>query len=384
MDEELATVGWDKRIRNETPFLFGILSLVVFLSFGDSWHVSHSLELVRAGMFVWLLAVILYSIFGVVRHADRLAEILGEPLGTLILTISVTVIEVSLISAVMFEGVSNPTLARDTMFAVVMIMMNGMVGLALLAGGIRHVQQEYNLDGARAYLAVLIPLAVIALILPNRTISTAAGTMSVAQTVFFSAATLLLYGIFLALQTMRHRGFFLEPSMVDAELEKEAPEIAPRPPEKRGHTVAWHATMLFLTMVPIVGLAEYLAVIVEHGITDLSIPVAIGGVLIACLILAPESIAALEAALANKLQRSINLCLGSALSTLALTVPFVLIIGLVTGNTIKLGLDGDDAVLLALTILVSMLTFGGGRTNMLQGAVHVLLFMSFVLLIFSP
>jgi len=384
MDEELATVGWDKRIRNETPFLFGILSLVVFLSFGDSWHVSHSLELVRAGMFVWLLAVILYSIFGVVRHADRLAEILGEPLGTLILTISVTVIEVSLISAVMFEGVSNPTLARDTMFAVVMIMMNGMVGLALLAGGIRHVQQEYNLDGARAYLAVLIPLAVIALILPNRTISTAAGTMSIAQTIFFSVATVLLYGIFLALQTMRHRGFFLEPSMVDAELEKEAPEIAPRPPEKRGHTVAWHTTMLFLTMVPIVGLAEYLAVIVEHGITDLNIPVAIGGVLIACLILAPESIAALEAALANKLQRSINLCLGSALSTLALTVPFVLIIGLVTGNTIKLGLDGDDAVLLALTILVSMLTFGGGRTNMLQGAVHVLLFMSFVLLIFSP
>ena len=382
MDDDLVPLGWDKRIRNETPFLVGALTLGLFLAFGDSWLADRTQLLPRAGMLVWLLGVILYCIFGVVRHADRLAEILGEPIGTLILTISVTVIEVSLISAVMFEGQSNPTLARDTMFAVVMIMMNGMVGLALLAGGFRHVQQEYNLEGARAYLAVLIPLAVISLILPDWTISTAAGTMSIAQTIFFSIATILLYGVFLGLQTMRHRGFFLEPSMVAVELEPEDPES--KPPAKRGPVILGHSAMLFLTMVPIVGLAEYLAVIVEQGIRDLNIPTAIGGVLIACLILAPESIAALEAALANRLQRSINLCLGSVLSTLALTVPFVLIIGLVTGHTIKLGLDGDNAVLLILTILVSMLTFGGGRTNMLQGAVHILLFLSFVLLIFSP
>ena len=382
MDDDLVPLGWDKRIRNETPFLVGALTLGLFLAFGDSWLADRTQLLPRAGMLVWLLGVILYCIFGVVRHADRLAEILGEPIGTLILTISVTVIEVSLISAVMFEGQSNPTLARDTMFAVVMIMMNGMVGLALLAGGFRHVQQEYNLEGARAYLAVLIPLAVLSLILPDWTISTAAGTMSIAQTIFFSVATISLYGVFLGLQTMRHRGFFLEPSMVAVELEPEDPES--KPPAKRGPVILGHSVMLFLTMVPIVGLAEYLAVIVEQGIRDLNIPTAIGGVLIACLILAPESIAALEAAMANRLQRSINLCLGSVLSTLALTVPFVLIIGLVTGHTIKLGLDGDNAVLLILTILVSMLTFGGGRTNMLQGAVHILLFLSFVLLIFSP
>jgi Ca2+:H+ antiporter len=142
--------------------------------------------------------------------------------------------------------------------------------------------------------------------------------------------------------------------------------------------------MLFLTMVPIIGLSKYLAVIVEQGISELNVPTAFGGILIAVLILAPESIAALEAALANRLQRSINLCLGSALATLALTVPFVLTIGLVTGHTINLGLSGDNAILLMLTILVSMLTFGGGRTNMLQGAVHLLLFLSFLLLIFSP
>jgi Ca2+:H+ antiporter len=384
MDDELAPLGWGKKIRKEAPFLLGILSLGLFLSFGDSWHVKHSEPFVRTGMFVWLLAVILYCIFGVVRHADQLAEILGEPLGTLILTISVTIIEVSLISAVMFEGVSDPTLARDTMFAVVMIMMNGMVGLAMLAGGFRHIQQEYNLEGARAYLAVLIPLAVVSLILPDWTTTTAAGTMSLAQTIFFSVATVLLYGIFLALQTMRHRGFFLEPTLLAEQLEAEDAEVTPTPPVDRRRAVSWHAVMLFLTMVPIVGLAEYLAIIVEHGINELNIPTAIGGILIASLILAPESITALEAALANRLQRSINLCLGSALATLALTVPFVLIIGLVTGTDIKLGLDNENAVLLMLTILVSMLTFGGGRTNMLQGAVHILLFLSFILLIFSP
>ena len=382
MDDDLTPSGWDKWLRSTAPLLLGIITLGVFFAFGETWLADRAQLFPRAFMLAWLLAVILYCIFGVVRHADRLAELLGEPYGTLILTISVIVIEVSLIAAVMFEGNSNPTLARDTMFAVVMIMMCGMVGLALLAGGMRHVQQEYNLEGARAYLAVLIPLAVVALILPNRTTTTAAGTMSYAQTIFFSLATILLYGIFLALQTMRHRGFFLEPSMVDVELEQEGPEFTP--PEDRGRAIAGHAVMLFLTMLPIVGLAEYLAVIVEQGIRDLNIPTAIGGVLIACLILAPESIAALEAALANRLQRSINLCLGSALSTLALTVPFVLIIGLIAGHTIKLGLDGDNVVLLMLTILVSMLTFGGGRTNMLQGAVHLLLFMSFVLLIFSP
>jgi len=382
MDDDLTPLGWDKKIRSETPFFLGALTLGIFLAFGDSWFADPSQLLLRAGILVWLVAAILYCIFGVVRHADRLAEILGEPLGTLILTISVTVIEVSLIAAVMFEGGSNPTLARETMFAVVMIMMNGMVGLALLAGGIRHIQQEYNLEGARAYLSVLIPLAVIALILPNRTTTTAAGTMSFAQTVFFSVTTVLLYGIFLGLQTMRHRGFFVEPSLVDVELEPADPEITP--PAKRGRAIAGHAAMLFLTMVPIIGLSKYLAIIVEQGISELNVPTAFGGILIAVLILAPESIAALEAALANRLQRSINLCLGSALATLALTVPFVLTIGLVTGHTINLGLSGDNAILLMLTILVSMLTFGGGRTNMLQGAVHLLLFLSFLLLIFSP
>jgi Ca2+:H+ antiporter len=316
-----------------------------------------------------------------VRHADALAELLGEPLGTLVLTISVIVIEVSLIVSIMIEGVADPTLARDTMFAVIMIMMNGMVGLSLLAGGLRHVQQEYNLEGARAYLAVLMPLSAVVLILPNLTRSSNDGSLSFWQAAFFSTATILLYAIFLGLQTMRHRGFFMEPGAEVADTDAHAPEMEARP---RRRSIAMHAALLFLTMVPIVGLAQYLAVVAEHGIHTLGVPTAVGGIIIAALILAPESISALEAAVANKLQRSINLCLGSALSTVALTVPLVLIIGMATGQSVTLGLEEDNTAVLILTLLVSMLTFSGARTNVLQGAVHLLLFFTYIVLIFNP
>ena len=358
-----------------------MLTLAAFIAYGGTWLADPTRLIVRGLLFVWLLATISLCIFGVVRHADALAGLLGEPLGTLVLTISVIVIEVSLIVSIMVEGVSDPTLARDTMFAVVMIMMNGMVGLCLLAGGIRHVQQEYNLDGARAYLAVLMPLSALVLILPNLTRSTNDGSLSFWQAAFFSIATILLYAIFLGLQTMRHRGFFMEPGAEAINSDAHAPEMDAR---VRRRSIAMHAVLLFLTMVPIVGLAEYLAVLAEHGIHVLGVPTAVGGIVIAALILAPESISALEAAVANKLQRSINLCLGSALSTVALTVPLVLIIGLATGQSVTLGLEEDNTAVLILTLLVSMLTFSGARTNVLQGAVHLLLFFTYIVLIFNP
>jgi Ca2+:H+ antiporter len=382
MHQEAGHQRWERRIRSETPFLIGAVTLVLFLVYGRVWLADPGQLVERGVLFVWLMTAIACCIFGVVRHADALADLLGEPLGTLILTISVIVIEVSLIAAVMLEGVTDPTLARDTMFSVIMIMMNGMVGFCLLSGGILHVQQEYNLEGARAYLAVLIPLSAIALILPNRTVSTALeGTLNFWQAMLFSAATIVLYAIFLGLQTMRHRGFFqeLRENGDDCESERE-------PPVADGHrqSVATHAVLLLLTMVPIVGLAEYLAVMVEQGIHTFDIPTSVGGTLIAALILAPESITATKAALANKLQRSINLCLGSALSTVALTVPLVLMIGLATGQSVTLGLEDENILLLVLTLMVSMLTFSGARTNVLHGAVHLLLFFTYVVLIFNP
>ncbi len=381
MQKSVAAPGWQQRLRGELPLVFGILTLLVFVAYGDSWLADSQHFVVRGVLFAWLLGAIAVCIFGVVRHADHLAVLLGEPLGTLILTISVILIEVALIVAVMLRGEADPTLARDTMFAVIMLMMNGMVGLGLLAGGIRHVQQEYNLEGARAYLAVLIPLSAVALILPNRTVSTEVGTMNFWQATFFSAATILLYAIFLGLQTMRHRGFFVAPGEVEEEPASEE-ALADAPARRR--SIAFHSILLFLTMLPIVGLAKYLAVMVEEGIHTLGVPTALGGILIAALILAPESISALDAAIANKLQRSINLCLGSALSTVALTVPFVLLIGIATGQEVKLGLRDDNTVLLMLTLLVSMLTFSGARTNVLYGAVHLLLFVTYIVLIFNP
>jgi Ca2+:H+ antiporter len=380
MQRSVAAPTWQQRLRGELPLVFGLLTLGVFLLLGEGWLAETQHWAVRVIIFLWLLAAIGVCIFGVVRHADHLADLLGEPLGTLILTITVIMIEVALIVSVMLQGVADPTLARDTMFAVIMLMMNGMVGLALLAGGIRHVQQEYNLEGARAYLAVLIPLAAVALVLPNRTMSTEAGTMNFWQAIIFSIATILLYAIFLGLQTMRHRGFFVAPGE-----EEEPPSQAELGDARtRRRSILFHSALLFLTMVPIVGLAEFLASMIEQGIHTLGIPTALGGVLIAALILAPESISALEAAIANKLQRSINLCLGSALSTVALTVPAVLLIGVASGQEVRLGLSEDNTVLLMLTLLVSMLTFSGARTNVLYGAVHLLLFLTFMVLIFNP
>jgi Ca2+:H+ antiporter len=384
MQYSISRASWDEHLRSVAPCAIGAATLLLFIAYGKAW-LSDPTQLVERGiLFVWLLITIAVCIFGVVRHADALAERLGEPLGTLILTVSVIAIEVSLIAAVMIEGATDPTLARDTMFSVIMIMMNGMVGLCLLSGGLLHVQQEYNLEGARAYLAVLVPLSTIALILPRSTASAAAeGALSYWQAILFSLATLVLYGIFLALQTMRHRGFFELPESGTNGVDDIAHELE-RPAHAGGHSVAGHAVLLVLTMLPIIGLAEYLAVMVEQGIHTFQMPTALGGALIALLILAPEGITALRAALANRLQRSINLCLGSALSTVALTVPLVLMIGLATHQSITLGLADDNIIMLLLTLMVSMLTFSGARTNVLQGAVHLLLFFSYVVLIFNP
>jgi Ca2+:H+ antiporter len=356
-------------------------TVALFLVFGAGWLADLTSPVKALALFAWLLGVIVWCAFGVVEQADHLAEILDEPLGTLILTLSIVVIEVALISAVMLGATAAPTLGRDTMFAVLMIVLNGVVGLALLLGGLRYHQQDYNLQGAIAYIAVIVPLSAIALVLPNFTRSTPEPTLTGAQAFFFAAFTVLLYGVFLGVQTVRHRHFFVEPARpgeVPMAADAAGPVVSRR-------AVIAHATVLLVLVLPIVLLAKQLAKLIDYGIGVLGAPPALGGVLIALVVFTPEGLSALRAALANQLQRAVNLCLGAALSTIGLTVPAVLATAWLTGHPVVLGLDPASMVLLAVTLVLSVLTFGGSpTTTVLEGAVHLVVFLVYVVLIFSP
>jgi Ca2+:H+ antiporter len=370
-------------------------TVAAFLLFGDALLGRLGEPLVAALVFAWLLGVIIWAAFGVVHEAEVLAGRLGEPFGTLILTLSIVIIEVALISAVMLGAKGAPTLGRDTMFAVLMIVLNGVVGIGLLVGGLRHFAQSYNMKGASSYLAVIIPLTVIPLVLPNFTTSTGEGTLTTLQAISFSVFTLALYGAFLVLQTGRHRSFFVEPTREQAPPVRSAPhgqtpdaediEIVEHDGhEDPGGATSTHVVLLLANILPIVILAKSLAVVLDFGIVRLGAPVALGGILIAMVVFTPECIAALRAISANQLQRAINLCLGAAASTLGLTVPAVLAIGLFTGQEVVLGLSGANMVILGMTLLLSTLTFTGTRTTMLEGAVHLSVFFVFLVLVFSP
>ncbi len=372
-----AASGWLGTLRQETALIGVVATFLVFQFGGDAWLAGLADPLVAAAIFLWLFGFMLWASFAVVRHADALAEILGEPYGTLILTLAVISIEIALISAVMLTGDAAPTLARDTMFAILMIVLNGLTGAALLIGGLAHREQDYNLQGARAFVAVLMPLAVFALVLPKYTVSTADPTFSAPQAFFFAVVTLLLYAVFLVIQTIRHRGFFEQPASTEEGLHD----------PHAGHSVRslpYHAALLVLTLLPVVLLSKRLATVVDFGSHQLGLPVEFGGVVIALLVLTPEGLAALSAARANYLQRSVNLLLGSAVATIGLTVPAVLAIGLLIDRPVTLGLDNAGTVLLVLTLVMSAMTFGGVRTSLLQGAVHLVMFLAYLMLIFSP
>ena len=369
------------------PAVVGGITALVFVAFGDDLMSNLENHLKSALLFVWLFAIMMWCAYAVMQQGEAVAEELGEPYGTLILTFSVIIIEVAMLAAIMLQGENNPTLARDAMFATLMIVLNGMVGAALLMGALRYWEQDYNLAGARAFLVVLTALSVFALILPNHTEIPPDPVKAPGKAILFAAITLLFYAVFVIIQTMRHRTFFAEPEQgpQDAQPRGARADEAPvRETGKKSHSLAFHTVMLLLCLLPVVILAEYLGEIVNYGIEDMGLPDALGGVLIAILVLTPEGMSAFSAALSNRLQRSINICLGSALSTIGLTVPAVLAIGMFTGRDAELGLTQQETVLLVLTLFVSGMTFGGGRTNVINGVVHLLLFLVYVVLIFSP
>jgi Ca2+:H+ antiporter len=368
-------------LRIASPAMAGFVSVLIAYLYQDSLFTDLNNYPITILLFVWLFGTMMWCAFAVVRHAEAVAERLGEPYGTLVLTLSVIAIEVSLLASIMLHGANNPTLARDAMFATLMIVLNGMVGAALLMGALRYWEQEYNLAGAQAFLMVIAALAVFALIIPNYTKTAPDPSLAPYQALLFAVVTVLFYAIFLIIQTMRHRAFFAEP-VGNGSREMLGEEPPPR--AARSGSLGFHVAMLLLTLVPVMLLSESLAIIVDFGLEGLNLPDSLGGVLVASLVLSPEGLTAFHAALRNHLQRAVNVCLGSALATIGLTIPAVLVIGLVTGRNVHLGLDEVQTVLLILTLFVSALTFGGVRTNVLQGTVHLLLFIVYVALIFSP
>jgi len=369
--------GFSSLIRSEFSLIIGLLTAAIFLGTGNRLVeiIAHPVALIV--VFLWLFAVILWSAVSVVRHADCLAVKWGEPYGTLVLTLSAISVEVVMISAAMLHGENNPTLGRDAIFAVVMIALNGFVGLVLLLGGLRHGEQYYNLEGVNSYLNVIMTLTVLGLVLPNFTTTTVGPTFSTEQQIFLVVVSLFLYAIFLLIQTMRHRGYFME-----SERAIVAADSVDHPLHVQ--STAFHAPMLVLYLIVVILLAEKFAIPLDNSIEKFGMPQEFGGAMIAALVLTPEGIGAIRADLRNQLQRSINILFGSVLATIGLTIPAILTISLVTKRPVTLGVQGGNLPLLLLTLAVSVVTFTSRKTNILQGCVHLFLFAVFLLLIFAP
>jgi Ca2+:H+ antiporter len=369
-DHDTTTAGM---LRAEAVLPIAALTLLLFTIFGAQWEVAPA-ETPQQSilLFAWIFAVLVWASFGVVRHAEGLATIMGEPIGTIVLTLSVISIEVAMITAVTLTGEHNPTLARDTMFSVLMIVLNALVGISLIVGGLKHHSQLFSLRGAKAYLGALFTLGGLGLVLPRFTPSTPDGSPSSLLAAFLILVSAVVYGIFLTQQTVSHQALY----QVEGQTEG----------HDHGHPVhslAFHASLLVGTMLLIVFLSKHFAVFVEAGVSRADLPPALGGILVAIIVLTPEGLAAIHAAAANNIQRSINICLGSGLATIGLTIPAILAVSFLTGRTIELGLEIPDMIMLAITVVVSMTTFAAGRTTYLQGSLHLVLFLGYLLLVFD-
>lgn len=367
----------------EWPLALAVLTLAALI-LGKGVVASMLASSVAAVLILLVIcAVILAAAVATVRHADVLAHRLGEPFGTLLLTLAITGLEVAMVGFVMSTGDEQPALARDTMFAVVMLVINGFMGLSLLLGGLRHNEQSYNLQSANAFLILIIPLTVLGLVLPNFTKSTPGPTLSTFQMVFLSAMSLAIYAIFMYVQNRRHKGFFVSPQehATEAAADKHDHQQAVAAGAER--STLFHSLMLGAYGLPLVMLAKQMSLPLEAMVERLNAPLALSGFIMATLVLTPESIAAVRAARENRLQRSVNVLLGSVLASIGLTIPLVITISLITGRGLTLGLEPAEMVLLALTLVTATLTFALPRTNVLLGCVHLLLFGAYVMLMFD-
>ncbi|MFO7764509.1 MAG: ionic transporter y4hA [Wenzhouxiangellaceae bacterium] len=320
------------------------------------------------------VVLLLATVLAAVHHSETIAQRLGDPYGAILLALAVTAIEVALIASVLLNAPAGTSeIARDTVFAAIMIVLNGIVGLCLLVGGLRFREQEFIARGAVAALAVLATVAVLALILPNYTVAVPGPIYATPQLIFVASVSFALYALFLFVQMVRHRGDFHDPRLQ---------ELADRKPDRREMIVA--LVLLPIALLSVVLLAETLAPTVEHAVSRAGLPAALVGVVIAMTVLLPEATAALRAANANRIQTSLNLALGSALASICLTIPFVAMLSIALGQSLTLGLDAEHIVLLLLSLFVSTLSLAMGRTTILQGGLHLVIFVAFLTLAAMP
>lgn len=334
------------------------------------WPVGLALGIVCA-------LALLGAVTAAVHHAEVIAHRVGEPYGTLVLALAVTTIEVALIVSVMVAGgADQAALARDTIFSTLMIVANGVIGLCLVVGSLRHHEPAFRVPGAHAGFATLIAMSTLTLVLPTFTISSEGPTYTLSQLAFASVMSLVLWLAFVFVQTVRHRDYFLPETHADD-------GDAHASPPSTGQ--AWASSALLgVSLVAVVGLAKMLSPGIEAGLDAAGAPKAVLGVAIALLVLLPETVAAVRAAAANRLQTSLNLGYGSALASIGLTIPAVAAASVWMGVPLLLGIGAKDLVLLVLTVAVSTITLASGRTHVLQGVVHLVIFAAFLFLALVP
>ncbi len=332
------------------------------------------------------------SVFAAVHHAEVLALKLGEPFGSILLAVAVTVIEVALIVSIMLVGApGSENVARDTIFATVMIVLNGVIGLCLVLGASRHFEQTFQLQGASSALGVLGTLATVTLILPNYTASASGPSFSTLQLLFVALMSLVLWCIFVFVQTVKHRAYFLddggEPghggdaAAGDGEVETGGRSDTELPSDR---IAIASVVLLMAALTGVVLLAKVLSLPLERVISSAGLPQAFIGVVIAAIVLLPEGMAAVKSALVNRLQNSINLSIGSAIASIGLTIPAVAVVSVALGQHITLGISAANVTLLVMTLFVSTLTLGTGRTSVLHGAIHLVIFFVFLLISAVP
>lgn len=328
---------------------------------------------------ILMVAILIAAVINAVHQAEVIAHKTGEPLGTLVLAISVTIIEVALIVSIMLSaGANGALIARDSVFAAVMIVMNGVIGISILLGGLRHRTLSFRVEGTNSSLAVLIALAVLTLVMPNFTTTTPGPTYSHSQLMLAGVLSLVLYGTFVFIQTVRHRDYFL-PTHDDALLDSES--HAPAPSNTK---TLISVVLLLISLVAVVLLAKALSPSIESAIDSIGAPRSVVGIAIALLVLLPEGVAATRAAMANRLQTSLNLSLGSALASIGLTIPTIAFVSIFFDLPLSLGVDSVGMTLLALTFFLSILTIAIGSATVLHGVVHLVVFAAYLFLSLVP